>query len=153
MLAILEVYLERLQALHVEIAPAIEGLPQAALDWVPGPDMNSLCALVVHTTGAQRYWIGDVVGRAPSGRDRAAEFRAHGLGGAALSKRLDETLAHSRGVLEAVTLQDLEDLRVSPRDGREFTVAWCLAHALEHTAIHLGHVQIVRQLWDQRRQA
>lgn len=153
MLAILEVYLERLQALHVEIAHAIEGLPEAALDWVPGPDMNSLCALVVHTTGAQRYWIGDVVGRAPSGRDRAAEFRAHGLDRAALGKRLDETLAHSHGVLEALTLQDLEKLRVSPRDGREFTVAWCLAHALEHTAIHLGHVQIVRQLWDQRRQA
>jgi ankyrin repeat protein len=29
-------------------------------------------------------------------------------------------------------------------------VAWCLAHALEHTALHLGHMQITRQLWEQR---
>lgn len=150
MLTPFEDCLERLQALHAGIKCAIKGLPQIALDWVPGPDMNSLGVLVVHVTGAERYWIGDVVGRDPSGRDRAAEFRARGLGEAALKKRLDETLAHSRVVLEKLTLSDLETLRVSPRDGREFTVAWSLAHALEHTALHLGHVQITRQLWDQR---
>jgi uncharacterized damage-inducible protein DinB len=153
MRSILEAYLERVQALHADIERAIEGLPQAALDWVPGPDMNSLCVLVVHATGAERYWIGDVAGRDPSGRDRAAEFRARGLNEAALKRCLDATLAHSRGVLEGLTSQDLEELRVSPRDGRRFTVAWSLAHALEHTAIHLGHMQIVRQLWDQRQRA
>ena len=63
-----EDYLERLQDLHGAIERAIEGLPQAALDWVPGPDMNSL------------------------------------------------------------------------------------AHALEHTALHLGHIQITRQLWEQRQE-
>jgi uncharacterized damage-inducible protein DinB len=150
MLTALGDYLERLQALHADIERAIEGLPQAALDWVPGPDVNSLCVLVVHLIGAERYWIGDVVGGDPSDRDRAAEFRVRGLDGAALRKRLDDVLAHSRGVLEQLTLQDLATLRVSPRDGREFTVAWCLAHAMEHTAIHLGHMQIIRQLWDQR---
>lgn len=29
------------------------------------------------------------------------------------------------------------------------TVAWRLAHALEHTALHLGHMEITRQLWEQ----
>jgi ankyrin repeat protein len=62
----------------------------------------------------------------------------------------DDALSYSRGVLEQLTLQDLAALRVSPRDGQEFTVAWCLAHALEHMAVHLGHMQIMRQLWDQR---
>jgi len=153
MRSILEAYLERIQALHADMERAIEGLPQAALDWVPGPDVNSLCVLVVHAAGAERYWIGDVVGRDPSGRDRAAEFRARGLNEAVLKRCLDATLDHSRGVLEGLTAQDLEELRVSPRDGRRFTVAWSLAHALEHTAIHLGHMQIVRQLWDQRQRA
>lgn len=150
MLAILEDYLERLQALHVDIQRTIEGLPQVALEWVPGPDMNSLCVLVVHAAGAERYWIGDVVGRDPSSRERASEFRVHGLDEAALKERLEDTLAHSRGVLEKLTLQELGAPRVSPRDGSEFTVAWCLAHTLEHTAIHLGHMQITRQLWDQQ---
>ena len=29
-------YLDRLQELHADITQAIEGLPGAALDWVPG---------------------------------------------------------------------------------------------------------------------
>ena len=150
MLSMLEDYFERLQALHADIERTIEGLPVAALDWMPGPDMNSLGVLTVHVAGAERYWIGDVVGRDPSGRDRAAEFRAYGLDATMLKARLAETLAHSRAVLEGLPLADLEATRVSPRDGREFSVAWCLAHALEHTALHLGHAQITRQLWEQR---
>ncbi len=145
-----EEYLERLEALHAAAGRSIEGLPQAALDWAPGPDMNSLCVLVVHLAGAERYWIGDVVGRDPSGRDRDAEFRAQGLDAAALKERLADALAHARGVLEALTLADLAALRVSPRDGRTYTVAWALAHALTHTALHVGHMEVTRQLWEQR---
>ncbi|MCK4452103.1 MAG: DinB family protein [Anaerolineae bacterium] len=150
MLSVLEDYLERLQALHADIERAIGGLPPPALDWVPGPDMNSLGILAVHVAGAERYWIGDVVGRDPSGRDRAVEFRTRGLDAATLKVRLAETLAHSQTVLEGLTLPDLEATQVSSRDGREFTVAWCLAHALEHTALHLGQMQITRQLWEQQ---
>ena len=148
-----EDYLHRLEELHDDAKHAIQRLLQETLDWVPAPDMNSLCALVVHLAGAERYWIGDVVGLDPSGRDRAAEFRARGLDAAALSERLDGALAHSRGVLETLMLEDLEASCVSPRDGREFTAAWALAHALEHTGIHVGHIQIVHQLWDQREKA
>jgi len=150
MLPMLEDYLERLQALHADIERSIEGLPPRALDWVPGPDMNSLGVLGVHVAGAERYWIGDVAGRDPSGRDRASEFATRGLDAAALRVRLAEALAHSQAVLEGLTLPDLEATCVSPRDGRAFTGAWCLAHALEHTALHLGHMQLTRQLWDEQ---
>lgn len=146
-------YLDRLEALHGHIERAIEGLSQAALDWVPGPDINSLCVLVIHVAGAERYWFGDVVARDPSGRDRDAEFRASGLDAATLAKRLRDALAYSRGVLENLTLQDLETPRLSPRDGKEFTIGWALAHALEHTALHVGHMQIMRQLWERRESA
>ena len=150
MLPLFEDYLDRLQALHIDIQQAIEGVPQEALDWSPMPDMNSLAVLVMHATGAERYWIGDVAGRDPSGRNRDAEFQVRDLDAAALTARLAATLAHSRVVLEGLTPTDLEARRVSPRDGREFSVAWALAHTLEHTAIHLGHMQIIRQWWDFR---
>ena len=153
MLRSFEDYLGRIQALHADMKSAIEGLPVEALDWSPGPHMNSLCAVVVHTAGSQRYWIGDVVGQDPSGRNREAEFRAHGMNAVMLKLRLDETRAHTRSVLAELAPQDLETLRASPSNGRRFTVAWALAHALEHTAIHVGHAQITRQLWDQRQEA
>nr|MBC8492461.1 DUF1572 family protein [Chloroflexota bacterium] len=53
MLSILEDYWERLQALHADIERTIAGLPQAALDWAPGPEMNSLAVLAVHVAGAE----------------------------------------------------------------------------------------------------
>jgi diamine N-acetyltransferase len=137
----------RLQELHQEMAQAIAGLPQDAVDWVPSEEMNSLAVLVAHTAGAERYWIGDVAGRQPSGRDRDAEFRVEGLDAAALLRRLAEAEACAREVLETLALADLEAQRASPRDERQVTVGVALAHALEHTGTHLGHVQIVRQMW------
>jgi len=146
-------YLKRLEELHGDIEQAIEGLPDTALNWVPGPDMNSIGVLVVHVAGAERYWIGDVVARDSSCRDREAEFRAQGLGATALKERLANTLAYVRGVLEKVSVDQLEAVRVSPRNRRQFTVGWSLAHALAHTAIHVGDIQLTRQLWDQRHDA
>jgi uncharacterized damage-inducible protein DinB len=143
-------FLDRMGDLHREIAHALDGLPAAALDWSPGPEMNSIGVLVVHLTGAERYWIGDVALQAPSGRDRDAEFRVRELDAAALEQRLADSLAYAARALDQLTLADLEATRPSPRDGRQFTVAWALLHALEHTAIHLGHIQIMRQMWEAR---
>ncbi len=143
-------YIDRLEVLHTDIRRTIEGLSREALDWSPGPDMNSLAVLAAHTAGAERYWVGDVAGQDASGRDRDAEFRTKGLDVDALTTRLNAALEHSRRVLENLTVADIDARRISPRDGKEYTVAWALMHALEHTAIHLGHMQIVRQMWEHR---
>lgn len=145
-----EDYLDRLRELHQGTERAIEGLPQEALDWVPGAQMNSMAVLVMHLTGAERFWIGDVVAHDPSDRDRATEFRVRGLGTGVLQERLAQTLAYLRSILTDLSLSDLADLRISPRSGAELTVGWALAHVLEHTAQHCGHIAITRQLWGQR---
>ena len=146
-----EDYLNILGTSHTDILKALDGLPPAALDWVSGPEMNSISILVFHLTGAERYWIGDVAAQEPSDRDRASEFKVHDVGMDAVRKRLDDSLAYARKTLEKLTLQDLEASRTSPRDGRKFTVAWALLHALEHANLHLGHIQITRQLWMESR--
>jgi diamine N-acetyltransferase len=140
--------LNHLLRLHQDIAKALAGLPQDALDWVPSGEMNSLAVLVAHTAGAERYWVGDVAGQQPSDRDRDAEFKVQGLDEAALRQRLAEAEACARDVLASLTLADLDAPRTVPRDGRQVTVGEALTHTLEHTGTHLGHVQIVRQMWD-----
>jgi uncharacterized damage-inducible protein DinB len=140
-------YLNVLQTCHTDILKALDGLPPAALDWISGPEMNSISVLVFHLTGAERYWIGDVAVQEPSNRDRDAEFKVRDLEVNVLKKRLDDCLAYAHKALEKLTLQDLEESRVSPRDGHKFTVAWSLLHALEHANLHLGHIQIARQMW------
>ena len=65
---------DRLVVLHQSIINAINGLPDEALDWSPGPGMNTLGVLLSHTLGAERFWIGDIAGGEPSGRVRSDEF-------------------------------------------------------------------------------
>ena len=142
-------YLDLLQDCHNGILQALEGLPPAALDWVPGQDMNSISVLLAHITGSERFWIGDIAAQEPSNRDRDAEFRVRGVAADVFRKRLADNLEYARNVLEKMGLQDLESARVRPSDGREFTVAWALLHALEHATLHLGQIQITRQLWEQ----
>lgn len=147
-----EAYYDRLQSLHKDIAQGISGLSTEALDWIPGPGMNSLAVLVAHLTGAERYWIGDVAAQDPSGRVRASEFKIQGWEAADLQTRLDQTLVYSQGVLSELALDELDQMRYSSRDDRNYSAAWALAHALEHTALHLGHLQIGRELWEQKSQ-
>ena len=143
-------FLARLGAVHADMAKAIEGLTPEQLDWSPGPEMNTLSVLVTHTAGAERYLIGELVGGDPVARDRAAEFRGQGVTAADLASRLDAVLAHTRAVLEPLTPADLEGLCAPMRDGTAHTRAYMLAYALDHAALHLGHMQITRQLLDRR---
>ena len=143
-------YLTLLQGCHNDIHKALDGLSPDALDWVPGKDMNSISVLVVHLTGAVRFWIGDVAAQEPSDRNRDSEFKVHGVSIDVLKKRLDDTLAYAQETLEKFSLQDLETPRRSPRTDREFTVGWALLHALEHATEHKGQIQLTRQLWEQQ---
>jgi uncharacterized damage-inducible protein DinB len=144
-------YLEQLQEMHAEIEHALEGLPPEAFDWVPGPDMNTLAVLIAHTAGAERYWIGDVAAQVPSDRDRDSEFRVRGLDAATLRASLARSLDFARERLAAFAVSDLAQERVARTHTQSFTVGWALVHALQHTANHAGHIQILRQLWDQHR--
>jgi uncharacterized damage-inducible protein DinB len=138
---------KRLHERHNEIEIAIEGLPPEALDWKPGPAMNSICVLIVHLTGAERFLIGDIVRGESSQRNRPAEFMAAGLDSATLVKRLRDSEDYFKSVLETLSMADLETTRRDPRDGSQTSVSWAVLHALEHTAQHTGQIQDLRQLY------
>jgi uncharacterized damage-inducible protein DinB len=142
--------LDRFHELHADIAKSLEGLPVEALDWKPGPETNSINVLVVHLTGAERYWIEAVALGEPTERVRDEEFLAHGLSAVDLKERLAAEDDFTRRALARFNLPDLEESRKSPRNEKTFNVGWCLAHALEHSALHLGQIQLTRQLWEQK---
>jgi uncharacterized damage-inducible protein DinB len=135
-----------LQDLHKQMNAVLVDLPASALDWKPAGETNSLAVLAVHTAASERYWMGDVAMDEPSGRNREAEFVTRGLNAADLTDRLDASLTYCQGVLERLTLEDLEKRRMHHE--REVTVGYALAHTLEHAATHLGHMQITRQVWE-----
>jgi len=142
-----EALFDQLQERHREIARILDELPAEAYDWKPAPELNSMAVLIFHMTGSERYWIGDVVNREDSHRDRDAEFKVHGLSRDALKKRIEDLEAYEKSVLEKMTLNQLEEECFSPRHQKNYTVAWGLMHALEHTAEHVGHLQLMNDLW------
>jgi uncharacterized damage-inducible protein DinB len=141
---------DRLREVHADIGKAVDGCAPEALDWVPGSEMNSMAVLIAHLTGAERYWIGVAINEPPE-RDRDAEFLAAGLSVEQLKARINSADEYARESLKRLSLSDLEAMRVSPRNAKSFSVGWCLIHALEHSALHNGHIQLTRQLWEQKR--
>jgi len=140
-------WLNNLQELHDDVAKTIEGLTLEALDWSPKEGVNSITALIVHLTGSQRFLFGEVISGQDIHRDRDAEFRAKGLAPDELTKRLNDNIKYISAELEKLTLADLDSQRMFRT--RETTVGWVLGHALKHTATHLGHIQVMRDLWGQ----
>jgi uncharacterized damage-inducible protein DinB len=141
---------ERLEVMHEDLDNALAGLSTEALDWSPGDGMNSIAVLAAHVAGSERYWIGELVGGEPSGRVRDAEFRTQGVDEARLRASLAKSLEHSQTVLARLTEQDFESVHYNAHWDREITTALCLAHVLEHTGLHLGHMQVTRDLIDRR---
>jgi uncharacterized damage-inducible protein DinB len=136
--------LDRFSELHTDIERAVDGIPSESLDWIPGPNMNSINVLVVHLAGAERYWI-EVALNEPPERDREAEFQTEGLSVEELKVHLASADEYARQALARLSISDLEAVRLSPRNVKKFTIGWCLAHAFEHTALHTGHIQSTRQ--------
>ena len=143
---IIKSYFEVLEALHKDCKQQISGLTQEELDWSPGEDMNSLAILAAHIAGAERYWMGDHLMGEASGRVRDDEFSTSGSTVDALSQQLDAALKYSRDTFDRLTQDQLGEIRKSPRGDREFTVAWIIASVLRHAALHLGHMEVTRQL-------
>jgi uncharacterized damage-inducible protein DinB len=150
MLPELDSYLQMIEDLRGQVRSLVVDLPAEALNWRPIEGIeehttNSLSVLVTHIAGAEHFWIGEVVGGRPSTRDRDAEFLTQVQDVTGLLELLTLVAAETREVLSALTGADLEGTRVAR--GRSIPVRWCILHVIDHTAIHLGHMQLTYQLW------
>jgi uncharacterized damage-inducible protein DinB len=143
-------YLERLEDLRGQISGLVAGLTAEALNWRPLPGTgdhatNSLAALAAHSAGAEHFWIAEVVGGRPATRDREAELATLVTSSAETVRLLENTAQETREVFLTLKDTDLKDTRQTA--GRTVPVRWCLLHVIDHTSLHLGHMQITFQLW------
>lgn len=116
------------------------------------PETNTLFALATHLVGAGEFWVLVVAGGRTIPRDRPAEFRASGSR-ADLTARYERWITGVHEVLDALPPASMEQrtdvnrlraaLLPSPE---EVSVREALLHAVEHSALHLGQIQLTRQL-------
>ena len=143
----------QIRSLLGRVGDSLEGLSEAQLNWRPPIDgANSAYAIAAHTVGNARAWVLGIACGQPMGRDRPGEFAASGRDasalmsdGTALSKEIDAALA-------ALTPSDLDRRLVPARvlwgegDPVEISVRDALLHVVEHAALHLGQIQVTRDL-------
>ena len=150
MISELDNYLERIEDLRGQVADLVAGLPAEALNWRPieGRDdhaTNSLAVLAAHVAGAEHFWIAEVIGGRSATRDRDAEFVTVAATPAELLQILEKVSQETKEVLSALSESDMSDMRQA-RD-RTVAVRWGILHVIDHTSLHLGHMQITYQLW------
>jgi uncharacterized damage-inducible protein DinB len=149
--------LAMLEKLVTDIFQQLDGIPEDDLNtWLPRDgmrDVNTFFALATHTIGAGEFWILEAAGGRPTDRNRKAEFSSTGSL-EQLRARYDRWLAATAEVFDELdddTLASIYERPANPERGMSAarrTRAECITHALEHTAVHLGHLQLQRQLWD-----
>ena len=159
MLAEVEQYLNMIEDLRGQVSDLVAGLPAEALNWRPiqgaaSPTedhaTNSLAVLAAHVAGAEHFWIAEVIAGHPATRERAAEFRMQTDDAQALQALLVDVGRETRVILEALDEATLAgNCRAPASAGRErvVPVRWAILHVIDHTALHVGHMQLTRQLW------
>lgn len=147
MLSELDNYLQRIEDLRGQVRDLIADLPAEALNWRPieGDETNSLAVLATHVAGAEHFWIGEVIGGRPTTRHRDAEFAIRVCDASELIRLLEQTGTETHQVLADLSPADLDGGREVR--GHTVPVRWALLHVIDHTALHLGHMQLTYQLW------
>ncbi len=150
MLKEIENYLSFLNDFRNQVKTLLEGLPKEALDWRPIDGegelaTNSLGVMATHLAGSEAFWMKEIIGGQPIRRDRDAEFVVKGLGFPELGAKFEAGAKDTQAILSSLTPSQLEETRKF-RD-RIVTVRWAILHVIEHFAMHIGHMQLTRQLW------
>ena len=144
-------YIDRIDDLRRQISELIGPVPAEGLNWRPinGADdhaTNSLAVMAAHVAGAEHHWIAEVIGRQPPTRKRDAEFKTVSEDVANLVEKLNQNAEVTRQILSALSADDLDGSREV--DDKTVSVRWAILHIIDHTALHLGHMQITYQLWN-----
>jgi hypothetical protein len=141
---------QTLKALHSDMQFLIKGVPSAGLNWQPGTNTNSLWALTLHTLGTTLHLLATAADIEPRWQawQRATELAASGDDPGLLLaaiRNMDDFLDKVFSVLEEESPEIERDWLGKPKP-----VSYLVAHAVEHAGRHVGHMELTRQLWDQR---
>jgi uncharacterized damage-inducible protein DinB len=149
----IEGYRRQIQSLLRRVCACLQGLSEAQLNWrAPMPGANSAYVIAVHTLGNARAWVLGIACGWPVERDRPAEFQASGPDAADLTAQARRLSDDIDAALAALTPSALDQRLLPPQslfgEGElmEVSVREALLHVVEHASLHLGQLQITRDL-------
>lgn len=138
-----------LEDLHMDIMTLLETVGSDGMNWTPEiNDINSMYAIANHTILSQYWWIQENLNQEKIERNRPAEFNARAEDLKSLRILFKEIESLTQKVLEKLQQQETQALRQVKE--RQVTIEWIVLHVIEHTALHLGQMQIMKQLWENK---
>jgi uncharacterized damage-inducible protein DinB len=129
---------------HEDMVNLVRGLPEGGLTWTPAADAPAIAGIVLHILDVESYlvslaegtdieWTGE---RGSRIHEAANEDR--------LIAAIEEMDQRLKAALETVTDERLSSLQ----PGDERPVVEALIEDLDHSAVHIGHLQLTRQLFE-----
>ncbi len=148
----IETYSRWIRSLLKRVLACLEGLSEAQLNRRPPIDgANSTYVIAAHTLGCARAWVLGIACGQAIGRDRPAEFRAAGSY-AELATATRDLSGEIEAGLAALPPAALER-RFTPSqelwgedEAYEISIREALIEVVEHASIHLGQLQVTRDL-------
>jgi uncharacterized damage-inducible protein DinB len=146
-------YASQLKLSFERLREIVGGLTESQLNWRPSfAEANSIYVIATHMLGNAQGWVLGICCGEPIDRDRPAEFRASGATAAPLLERAQELSARIEAALARLDAAALDDEREARQQlwgagtARPVTGREALMHAVDHFSIHLGQLQITRDL-------
>lgn len=148
----IETYSKYIRKQIADIQESLSGLSEEQLNQRPDlPGANSGYVIATHVCGNARAWVLGIVCGQNLRRDRPAEFGSVGTY-EALRKESGMLSGEVESALATLDLQRLSERLVPSQElwgegePHQISVREALAHVLEHAAMHLGQIQVTRDL-------
>jgi uncharacterized damage-inducible protein DinB len=149
----IESYSRQIRSILERVCACLDGLSEAQLNRRPPVDgANSVYVIAAHTLGNARAWVLGIACGRPLERDRPAEFRASGRDAAELTAQARRLLDEIEAALAGLSPSALDRRLLPPQSlwgegvPQEISVREAILHVVEHASIHLGQLQITRDL-------
>lgn len=136
------------RSVHQQLRDIVRDRDDETLNWSPGPDLNSIAVIVIHTLGSELDTL-LLVRDIQSDRDRDAEFRVHANDAETLLDAIDRADAALEEHAAAITAGDLEAIRTRPDRDPQSGLHW-LINNYGHAREHRGHLDVTMQLLQRR---
>ena len=141
-------YLDTMDGLRRAMRQVVEGMDAQGLNWNPLPgEANSLYAIVAHVCATEPALIHRRITGQPAEGGQSNPFAARGDGSQELISRLDQVGQTTHSLMEGLTDKDL-DRAIDSGGGRPArTLREWISTNLRHQALHLGHMEVTKQLY------
>lgn len=136
------VILDLFRPVHDKIREALVGLDSAALNWRPGPETNSIGALVQHIVNTEQGNVARITGAAG---ERVSWDDGRLFEQTELFQMLDRADAFLDEMAQTIPIESLAMEVIHPHRGPS-TALILLLQTYGHVYEHFGHLELTRQL-------